>query len=144
MNDWNKYKHLEEVKSGPDWETHKGKHEPEVKRGVTIESLGIQDEYFDDTPAVLAAESGQLVSSLPELIIKSAVGSHRIFLFTKQPAVKVINIGGEDYNLKDYGLENTFSVNVSIEIPWLCIKNKITKKDIVKQMILEDGPNIHG
>jgi hypothetical protein len=128
MSDWNKYKHLDSVTSGPDFERDKGK-------------------YGEDPQAELLAEAGLLIDGKPLDLINKAreiVGAHRIYLFTKQPAIEVINIGGVDYNLSDYGLENTFSVNVDILIPWLCIQKKIRRENIVKEMILEDGPQVYG
>ena len=124
MSEWNKYDKIFEPMSERD-----------------------RSKFGEDPQAELLAEAGLLIDGKPLDLINKAreiLGAHRIYLFTKQPAIETINIGGVDYNLADYGLENTFSVNIDILIPWICIQNKIRRENIVKEMILEDGPQVHG
>lgn len=124
MSEWNKYDKLFEPISERD-----------------------RSKYGEDPRAELLAESGLLINGLPVDTfnkVQQIVAAHRVYRFTKAKPCEVINIGGVDYNLADYGLENTFSEHVDILIPWLCIQKKIRKENIVKEMILEDGPQAYG
>jgi hypothetical protein len=147
---WDRYSHLEKTETFVERDERK-KHENDPERGIKgIPALDIQDEYFDNSSDIpqLQAESGKFIDGLPwdkffqaKDMGEKIVGAYRQYLFTKDKVMpcEVINIGGEDYHLKDYGLDNCFSGSVDILIPWLCIQKKITKDDLRFQRAWEDG-----
>jgi hypothetical protein len=152
------YKFLENKENFVDREQRK-KWEDDPTTVGRKNVLDLKDESFEPCDAMdtyiakgkLAAESGKFVDGMPwdkffhaKNMGEKIVGAYRLYLFTKKTVApcEVINIGGEDYQLKDYGLDNCFSSGVDILIPWLCIQKKITKDDLRFQLAWED--RIHG
>lgn len=126
----NKYKHLEQPDSDYNRLRDESKHGEDpraqllAEEGLLIDGLTI-DQYFQRKDAV-----------------ERIVGAHRVYKFTQQPAKEIINIGGVDYKLSDYGLENTFSENVDVTIPWLCIQKKIKRVNIEVELRKENELSI--
>lgn len=109
-------------------------------------SLRDQHKWGDDSNAQLLAEHGALIDGIPlnkyfeiELVARKLCYAYKEHLETNYPAMTVVNIGGEDHNLCDYGLENTFSDTEltskrNIELIAVCIHKKITRKHILLEM----------